>query len=56
MIYRSAVDDAVAQHSNQQLAMVRTAAVGVHGEIQAMTARLRQFASLPSIQNIDVRC
>ena len=54
VIYRSAVDDAVVQHSNQQLAMVRTAAVGVHGEIQAMTAQLRQFASLPSIQNIDV--
>ena len=47
VIYRSAVDEAVAQHSSQQLAMVRTAAVGVQGEIQAMTARLRQFGSLP---------
>ncbi len=34
--------------------MVRTAAVGVQGEIQAMTARLRQFGSLPSVQNLDV--
>ena len=54
VIYRSAVDDAVAQHSSQQLAMVRTAAVGVQAEIQAMTARLRQFGSLPSVQNLDV--
>ena len=54
VIYRSAVDEAVAQNSTQQLAMVRTAAVGVHGEIQAMTARLRQFGSLPSVQNLDV--
>jgi signal transduction histidine kinase/ActR/RegA family two-component response regulator len=53
VIYRSAVDEAVAQHSSQQLAMVRTAAVGVQGEIQAMTARLRQFASLPSIQTLN---
>jgi signal transduction histidine kinase len=52
IIYRSAVDEAVAQHSTQQLAMVRTAAVGVQGEIQAMAARLRQFASLPSIQSL----
>ena len=51
IIYRSAVEDAVAQHSIQQLAMVRTAAVGVQLEIQAMTARLRQFASLPSVQS-----
>jgi signal transduction histidine kinase/CheY-like chemotaxis protein len=54
VIYRSAVNDAVTQHSNQQLAMVRTAAVGVEGEIHAMTARLRQFNSLPSVQNLDV--
>jgi signal transduction histidine kinase len=54
VIYRSAVDEAVTQHSTQQLAMVRTAAVGVQGEIQAMTARLRQFSSLPSVQNLDV--
>src|SRR5688572_32370595 len=33
--------------------MVRTAAVGVQGEIRALTARLRQFASLPSVQNLD---
>ena len=54
VIYRSAVTDAVAQHSTQQLAMVRTAAVGVEAEIHAMTARLRQFASLPSVQNLEV--
>ncbi len=34
--------------------MVRTAAVGVQAEIQAMEARLRQFASLPSVQNLEV--
>ena len=54
VIYRSAVDEAVNQHSNQQLAMVRTAAVGVQSEIQALSARLRQFASIPSVQNLDV--
>jgi len=54
VIYRSAVNDAVAQHSNQQLAMVRTAAVAIEGEIRAMGARLRQFGSLPSVQNLDV--
>ena len=54
VIYRSAVDVAVAQHSSQQLAMVRTAAVGVQAEIQAMAARLRQFGSLPSVQNLDI--
>ncbi|MBY0497901.1 MAG: response regulator [Cyanobacteria bacterium] len=54
VIYRSAVDDAVAQNSNQQLAMVRTAAVGVQGEIEGLTAQLRQFGSLPSVQNLDV--
>jgi nitrogen-specific signal transduction histidine kinase len=54
VIYRSAVDQAVVQNTSQQLAMVRTAAVGVQGEIQAMTARLRQFGSLPSVQNLEV--
>ena len=34
--------------------MVRTVAVAMAGEIQAQTARLRQFASLPSVQNLDV--
>lgn len=52
-IYRSAVDDAIVRHSNQQLAMVRTAAVGVEGEIRSLTAQLRQFGSIPSVQNID---
>ena len=54
VIYRSAVDDAVAQHSNQQLAMVRTAAVGVQGEIESLSARMRQFGSIPSVQNLDI--
>ena len=54
VIYRSAVRDTVAQHSTQQLAMVRTASVGVQGEIQGLSARLRQFDSLPSVQNLDV--
>jgi signal transduction histidine kinase len=52
--YRSAVNDTVGQHSTQQLAMVRTAAVAVEGEINAMSARLRQFSSLPSVQNLEV--
>jgi signal transduction histidine kinase/CheY-like chemotaxis protein len=52
VIYRSAVDAAVSQHASQQLAMVRTAAVAVQGEIHAMSARLRQFNSLPSVQNL----
>jgi len=54
MIYRSTVSGAIAQHSTQQLAMVRTAAVGIQGEIQGLSAQLRQFASLPSVQNLDV--
>jgi signal transduction histidine kinase/CheY-like chemotaxis protein len=53
VIYRSAVADTVARHSNQQLAMVRTAAVAVQAELQAISAQLRQFNSLPSVQNID---
>ena len=53
VIYRSAVADAVERHSNQQLATVRTAAVAVQAEIQSMSAQLRQFNSLPSVQNID---
>ena len=53
VIYQSAVEDTIARHSNQQLAMVRTAAVGVQAEIQSMSAQLRQFNSLPSVQNID---
>ena len=53
VIYQSAVADAVARHSSQQLAMVRTAAVAVQAEIQAMSSQLRQFNSLPSVQNID---
>ena len=53
VIYQSAVADAVARHSSQQLAMVRTAAVAVQAEVQSMSAQLRQFNSLPSVQNID---
>ena len=54
VIYRSAVNDAVAQNESQQLAMVRTAAVAIEGELHAMAARLRQFGSLPSVQNLEV--
>jgi len=52
--YRSAVNEAVAQNSAQQLATVRTAAVGIDGEIQSLAAQLRQFGSLPSVQNLDI--
>jgi len=51
--YRSAVHETITQHSSQQLAVVRTAAVAVEAEIQAMSAQLRQFNSLPSVQDID---
>src|SRR5687768_13638404 len=53
VIYRTAVSETVANHSGQQLAMVRTAAVAVEAEIQSMSAQLRQFNSLPSVQVID---
>ena len=53
VIYQSAVADTVARHSSQQLAMVRTAAVAVQAEIQSMSAQMRQFNSLPSVQGID---
>jgi signal transduction histidine kinase/ActR/RegA family two-component response regulator len=53
VIYQSAVEDTVARHSSQQLATVRTAAVGIQAEIESMSAQLRQFNSLPSVQNID---
>src|SRR5918993_3821420 len=53
VIYQSAVADTVARHSSQQLAMVRTAAVAVQAEIESMSAQLRQFNSLPSVQNLD---
>ncbi len=51
VIYRNAASETVAQHSSQQLAMVRTAAVAVEAEIRSMSAQLRQFNSLPSVQN-----
>jgi signal transduction histidine kinase len=53
-IYRSAVADAVVQRSTQQLAMVRTAAAGLQGEVHGLSARVQQFSSLPSVQNLDV--
>ena len=53
VIYQSAVADTVARHSNQQLAMVRTAAVAIEAEIQSLSAQLRQFNGLPSVQNLD---
>ena len=53
VIYQSAVADTIARHSSQQLAMVRTAAVAVQAEIESMSAQLRQFNSLPSVQNLD---
>jgi signal transduction histidine kinase/ActR/RegA family two-component response regulator len=52
--YRSTVSGAVAQHSTQQLAMVRTAAVGIQGEMRGLSAMLRQFNSIPSVQSLDV--
>jgi signal transduction histidine kinase/CheY-like chemotaxis protein len=52
-VYRSAVDDAVERHATQQLAMVRTAAVGIEGEIASLTSQLLQFNSLPSVQSLD---
>ena len=54
VIYRSAVRETIARHSTQQLAMVRTASVGLQGEIQGLSARVRQFNSLPSVQYLDV--
>ena len=54
LIYRSSVSGAVAQHSTQQLAMVRTGAAGIEGELRGLSALLRQFNSLPSVQNLDV--
>ena len=54
IIYRSAVRDTIADFSTQQLAMLRTAAVGIQGEMRSLSARLHQFGSLPSVQNVDV--
>jgi len=52
--YRATVSGAIAQHSTQQLAMMRTAAVGIQGEIRGLSAQLRQFNTLPSVQILDV--
>ena len=54
LIYRSTVDAAVELHSTQQLAMVRTAAAAIQGELRGLAALLRQFNSIPSVQNLDV--
>jgi signal transduction histidine kinase/ActR/RegA family two-component response regulator len=54
LIYRSTVSASIAQHSTQQLAMVRTAAVGIHGEVHGLSALLSQFNSMPSVQILDV--
>lgn len=54
LIYRSTVNDAIEQHSAQQLAMVRTAAAGIQGELRGLMAQLRHFNSIPSVQNLDV--
>ena len=53
VIYRTAVDETAARHSSQQLTMVRMAAVAIEAEIHSMSAQLRQFNSLPSVQAID---
>lgn len=54
LIYRSTVNAAVEQHSTQQLTMVRTAAAAIQGELRGLAALLRQFNSIPSVQNLDV--
>lgn len=53
-IYLSSLNDQTVQNAEQQLATVRIAAVAVQGEVQSLTARLKQFSSLPSVQSIDV--
>jgi len=54
LTYRSTVDAAIEQQSTQQLTMVRTAAAGIQGELRGIEALLRQFNSIPSVQNLDV--
>lgn len=54
LIYRSTVSGVIEQHSLQQLAMVRTGAAAVQGELRGLSALLRQFNSIPSVQNLDV--
>jgi len=54
LIYRSTVNAAIEQHSMQQLAMVRTAAAAIQGELRGLAALLRQFNSIPSVQNLEV--
>lgn len=54
VIYLGSLSDAAEQHAQQQLATLRTAAVGVEAEVQSLAARLKQFSSLPSVQSVDV--
>ena len=54
MIYRAAVADTVEQQASQQLAVLRTAAVGIESEIYSLSSQLRQFNGLPSVQSLDV--
>ena len=53
LTYRSTVNAAIEQQSMQQLAMVRTAAAAIQGELRGLEALLRQFNSIPSVQNLD---
>lgn len=52
--YRTGVRNAVDAQLTQQLAMVRTAAAGIQADLRGLSARLRQFGALPSVQNLDV--
>ncbi|MGE0866553.1 MAG: ATP-binding protein [Vicinamibacterales bacterium] len=54
LIYRSTVNSVIEQHSLQQLAMVRTGGAAIQGELRGLSALLRQFNSIPSVQNLDV--
>ncbi len=54
LIYRATVNAATAQQSTQQLATVRTAAAAIQGELRGLEAMLRQFNSIPSVQNLDM--
>jgi len=54
LTYRSTVNAAIEQRSTQQLAMVRTTAAAIQGELRGLEALLRQFNSIPSVQNLNV--
>ncbi len=53
LTYRSTVNLAIEQQSMQQVAMVRTAAAAIQGELRGLEAMLRQLNSIPSVQNVD---